>query len=26
VVVSDFKALAGLLEHSLSERGVLQPD
>lgn len=26
VVVSDFKALADLLEHSLSQRGVLQPD
>jgi precorrin-6x reductase len=26
VVVSDFNALADLLEHSLSQRGVLQPD
>jgi len=26
VVVSDFTALADLLEHSLSQRGVLQPD
>jgi precorrin-6x reductase len=26
VVVSDFKALADLLDHSLSQRGVLQPD
>jgi precorrin-3B C17-methyltransferase len=26
VVVSEFKALADLLEHSLSQRGVLQPD